>query len=62
MKIQVDVGELKGEELESVVDEDIKRFDKFFQEELKNEPMRKDEKAILKTYLWWKANRDSHAG
>ena len=59
--IKLDVGDLKGEELGKAVDEDLKRFNKFFQDDLKNEPLDKVEKAAIKTYVWWKANKDVDA-
>lgn len=57
--IKLDVGKLKGEELSKVVDDDVGRFNKFFQDDLKNAPLSKVEKAAIKTYVWWKANKDA---
>lgn len=51
-------------ELEAAVDADITAFDEYFQRELKNdEPLSKSERAIVKTYLWWKTHQEKpHAG
>jgi hypothetical protein len=40
-------------EVEGVVDADIEDFNSYFQEELKNEPLTKPERAAIKTYLAW---------
>lgn len=40
-----------GERLSKAVDKDIAKFDEYFQRELKNDPLTKGEKAIIKTYL-----------
>ena len=41
--------------LEAAVDADIVAFGEYFQRELKNdEPLSKSERAIIKTYLWFK--------
>jgi mannitol-1-phosphate/altronate dehydrogenase len=62
MQIKVDVGGLKGKELEALVEADIKRFEAYFvrlqNNPVANDPLDKYEKAILKTYLYWKANVD----
>jgi hypothetical protein len=48
--------------LEQVVEEDIKAFEKWFMDFLKNgEPLVRSEVAILKTYLRWKTKGDSDA-
>jgi len=44
--------------LEHVVDEDIEAFAKYFCKELKNDTLSRPERAILKTYLWWKTHID----
>lgn len=46
---------LKGKELEQAVEEDLSRFENFFRS-LGNDGLNKFEKAILKTYLHWKAH------
>lgn len=56
VKIQRD-GTLEGAELEAAVDEDITRFDEYFQRELGNDPLVKSERAVLKTYLWYKCRK-----
>lgn len=43
------------------VDADIEKFDKYFQEELKNDPLIPSEKAMLKTYLWFKLHGEKGA-
>jgi hypothetical protein len=53
------VNEMTGEELEKVVDEDLKEFAKFFCKGLKNESLANAERAIIKTYLWWKTHEES---
>lgn len=47
---------LKGDALEAIVEEDLKSFDAFFQGKVDNSPLRQEEKALLKTYLWWKTH------
>jgi len=49
---------LTGADLEAAVDADIAKFDSAFQTELKNDPLVRSEIAILKTYLFWKANSE----
>ena len=45
----------KPEELEAEVDSDIAAFDAWFQQHLQNgQPLVRSERAILKTYLYWK--------
>jgi hypothetical protein len=44
-----------GETLEQVVDQEIEIFEAWFRE-LGNEPIVRSERAILKTYLWWKTH------
>lgn len=47
--------------LEAAVDADIVAFGEYFQRELKNdEPLSKSERAIIKTYLWWKTHPEKH--
>jgi len=51
----------EGDFIAAVVDADIAAFGEYFQRELKNdEPLSKSEKAILKTYLWWKTHPEKH--
>lgn len=40
--------------LEEAVDADLNAFDTYFQRELKNAPLLPSERAILKTYLYYK--------
>ena len=49
--------DLTGSELEEAVDVDIKGFDVYFQS-LGNDPLNGPEKAIVKTYLWYKLHRE----
>jgi hypothetical protein len=42
------------QKLETTVDADIAAFDEYFQSELKNDPMSPSEKAIVKTFLYFK--------
>lgn len=43
------------EKLEQLVDEDILRFDRYFQS-LGNDPLVKFEHAVIKSYLFWKTH------
>lgn len=53
-RVVVAVEELeRPEALESAVDADIQAFEAWFSS-LGNDPLTKGERAILKTYLWWK--------
>lgn len=45
-----------SKELEKEVDADIVNFDAWFQQAGKNDPLTGAEKAILKTWLWWKTH------
>jgi hypothetical protein len=49
-----DRGGLSPEAVEGLVNADIDAFDRYFQGELKNEPMSPAERAIIKTYLYYK--------
>jgi hypothetical protein len=51
-----DESNLSGKELEAVVDEDLGAFNEYFQKNCDNSPLRPEETAILKTYLWWKTH------
>lgn len=53
-----DSTELGGEELEEVVNEDIKQFEKWFCENVDTKAVRLTgpERAIIKTYLWYKTH------
>lgn len=42
--------------LEPVVDADLDRFAKFYAEKLGNGNLSKFERAVIKTYLWWKTH------
>ena len=51
----------EGAFMSAVADADIGAFDEYFQRVLKNdEPLSKSEKAILKTYIWWKTHPEKH--
>jgi hypothetical protein len=52
--IKVEAGGLKGEALLAVVNDDILKFNEFFQQELENPPLHPAEAAILRTYLHYK--------
>lgn len=52
--IKVDADGLKGEALLLVVNDDLAKFNEFFQQELKNPPLLPAEAAIIKTYLHYK--------
>lgn len=45
--------------LEAAVDVDLAAFDQYFQKVLLNDPLSPSEKAVLKTYLWWKTHPES---
>jgi hypothetical protein len=45
----------QGQTLEQVVDRDLAEFEAYFCGELKNEGLSKPERAILKTYLFFKS-------
>lgn len=47
-----------SKKLEEAVDADIVAFDEYFQKELKNEPLVRSERAIIKTYLHWKTHQE----
>lgn len=50
-----------GERLSKAVDADLDAFGEYFQRELKNdEPLSKSERAIIKTYIWWKTHQEKH--
>ena len=40
--------------IENVVDEEIDEFSRWFCEQLKNDPLVRSERSILKTYFAWK--------
>lgn len=42
------------EEQEPLVNQEIERFDRWFQSELGNEPLVRSERAILKTFFFYK--------
>ena len=52
--IDVTAAEAHEESLEKLVDEDLAAFDKWFQERTGSQPLVPSERAILKTYLWYK--------
>ena len=58
MPVCVEVGIHSDRELEQMVDEDIASFDNFFQG-LGNDPLTFFEKAIIKTYLFYKTHDKS---
>lgn len=41
---------------EAIIDEDIDKFDQWFQQKLDNEPLVRSERAIIKTYIHWKTH------
>lgn len=48
------------ESLEAEVDADIAKFNEWFQRHLQNDkPLAPSEKAVLKTYLWWKVKGEN---
>lgn len=47
-------GVISGKEIEAIVDEDLKGFEKYFCETLGNSSLADPEKAIVKTWLYWK--------
>lgn len=51
-----------GEELEKEVDADIAEFEEYFCKKLKNSSLAAPEKAILKTYLYWKTHPAEPSG
>lgn len=55
LKVVVSPDWHQGATLERAVDADIDAFEKYFCGELKNDSLSKPEKAILKTYLFFKA-------
>ena len=55
--VLVEVDALTDGLLEEAVDEDIAQFEKFMMEKVDSSgPLSGPEKAIIKTYLWWKTN------
>lgn len=46
-------------ELEREVDEDIAKFDAWFSANVEPTPLIMGEKAILKTYLYWKIKKEN---
>lgn len=54
MGINVQVSATSSKEAEPIVDDDIRAFEAWFREEKGQEPLAGSEKAIIKTYLWWK--------
>lgn len=64
LKVEVSLGarsggELSGDELLSVVNEDLKAFNEYFQG-LGNDPLVRGEVAIISTYLHWKIRGADH--
>jgi hypothetical protein len=51
---------VEARELEAAVDADIAAFDVYFQEVMKNDPLIPSERAMLKTYLWFKTHPEKH--
>jgi len=49
-----------NETREKACDDEIAAFEEFFQGELNNEPLVRSERAILKTYLFWKTRPWMH--
>lgn len=46
-------------EVEREVDADIDEFERWFASKVENGPLLHAERAILKTYLWWKLQPDA---
>jgi hypothetical protein len=54
-KIQISLSqEVEPGQLEAVVDTDLKEFEEFFRTRVENSSLTSPERAILKTYLWYK--------
>jgi hypothetical protein len=47
---------LSGKDLESIVDEDLKNFAQFYIKTLGNSKLSDYEKAVIKTFIWWKTH------
>lgn len=60
MPIIVEADAPAAAELAEMIDEDIERFDKYFQG-LGNDPLIRFEKAVLKTYLFHKLHGEPDA-
>lgn len=56
--IKVEPKGLSGDAFNEAVEEDISKFDAYFQGNLKNSPLVASEHAILKTYLWYKMTEE----
>ena len=54
---------MSDKQLEAYVDEDITEFEKFMMAKVDNSgPLSKPEKAIIKTYLYWKTHPELNDG
>lgn len=51
-----------GPEIEPIIDADLTAFDEYFQKGLGNGPLVESERAILKTYLYWKCVAEKAGG
>jgi hypothetical protein len=60
LKVTAERAEGTGEELKKEVDEDIAEFDAAFQA-LDNDPLTRQERAIISTYLYFKVKGKLHA-
>ena len=59
MPIMVSGGEYSDADLEKAVDEDLVEFEKFMMEKVDDSgPLSGPEKAIIKTYLYWKTHAE----
>ena len=52
----VDTSAVKGADLEAMVDEDINAFELWFKERGLGDNLLLPERAVIKTYLWWKTH------
>jgi hypothetical protein len=53
---------LTGEELEKIVNADLDGFSEFFCKRLNNDSLSGPERAVIKTYLWWKTHPEGTSG
>lgn len=60
--INVKIDPCSNEELEKAADADIKKFAEYFCETLKNDSLSGPERAIIKTYIWWKTHPEVDRG
>lgn len=59
MDISVSSSAMSDKQLEELVDKDIADFEKFMMEKVdQSGPLSGPEKAIIKTYIWWKTHAE----